>query len=225
MSAPFGHVTLPPSASTVTCAKYSGSRSGSNTPRHSRPAKSISPTVPSSKVRRNRYSPLTSTPTMSCNCSMQDILRQRPDRLQRFLASGTLPVRGQLALVDGRPLRNQRKRPRRQGARDHGSREVHGRSSSGVPGVEMRACMSTLVPIHPNRDAIEGTYSWHPATIRSPWDETLRDMHSGHLNGWCRHPSAFCAPSSFAHVTRLNANRGYAKGRFDLIAWSMGTAV
>jgi hypothetical protein len=121
MSAPFGHVTVPASASTVTRAKYSGFCSGSNTPRHSRPAKSTSPIIPSSKVKRSRYSPLTSTPTTSCNCSMQSMLRQSSDRLQRFFASGALPVRGLLALVYGRPFCHQRKRPWWQRPRDHGS--------------------------------------------------------------------------------------------------------
>ena len=40
MSTPLGQVIVPASGSTATRAKYEGSRSGSNTPRHVRPAKS-----------------------------------------------------------------------------------------------------------------------------------------------------------------------------------------
>ncbi len=101
-----------------------------NTPRHSRPAESTSPTVPSSKVKRSRYSPLTSTPMTSRSCSTKTILRLGIDRLQRLVLSCALPVRRQLVPPQDRSFCDEHKRAAWKRASDHGVGEIHRR---GLP--------------------------------------------------------------------------------------------
>src|SRR5438094_1724618 len=108
MSRPSGHVIVPASGSTSTRAKYDGSRSGSNTPRHSCSEKSTSPTLPSSKVRRSRYSPMTSTPVMSTIGSTWDMLRKRLDWLERLFPARPLPVGLELVAMEDSPFDHER---------------------------------------------------------------------------------------------------------------------
>src|SRR5712692_7003905 len=141
MSRPPGHAIVPASGSTSTRAKYVGSSSGSNTPRHSRPAKSTSPTVPSANVRRSRYAPVTSTPVMSTSCSTWTMLRQRLDRLERLITTSPLPVGDQLVVMDDRPLSHERKGATRYRAGDQFTGEIDRRGLARITGVEMRrAC-------------------------------------------------------------------------------------
>src|SRR2546427_276498 len=155
MSRPPGHVIVPASGSTSTRAKYAASRSGSKTPCHLRPAKSTSPMVPSSKVSRNRWSPITSTAVMSTSCSTARMLGQRIDGLEGLLAPGPLPVRKQLLAMDGRPFGNERECTSRQRAGDHLAREIDRRGLAGVARVEVRTGVDTFVPVNPDRDPVE----------------------------------------------------------------------
>ena len=81
ISKPLSQAIVPISGSTRTCAKKAGSASGSETPRQCRPAKSMSPTSPSSKVRRSRWSPMTSAPMTSRSLSIAMSLAEGRDRM------------------------------------------------------------------------------------------------------------------------------------------------
>jgi hypothetical protein len=98
---------------TATRAKKAGSRSGSKTPRHSRPLRSTSPTVRSANVSLRRYSATTVTPTMSTSGSINRRLRRRVDRLQRLVAPSRLPIRVEFGLMELRPVSEHHQRPPR----------------------------------------------------------------------------------------------------------------
>src|SRR5438128_5595449 len=172
MSRPPGQVIVPASASTSTRANSAGSLSGSNTPRHSRPPKSTSPTVPSSNVSRRRYSPTTSTPVMSTSCSMNAMLRQRVDRLERLFTPGTLPVGEPLLPMECSPLGDHGEGAARQRAGHELPVEADRRGLTRVAGVEMRPSVHALIPVHPDRDPVEEADPRHVPTLRAPADGT-----------------------------------------------------
>src|ERR1700720_4061277 len=136
----------------------------------------------------------------SCSLSTKAMLRQSTDRLQWLVSSRALPVRRQLALMQGRPLCDQRKRPPWKRARDHSTREIDRRGLPGVAAMELLTCVSALVPIHPDGDPVESADPRHASTIRSPCDETpaqLWPLGSDELKGRRRNEDMVCAPSSF----------------------------
>src|SRR5438552_13991883 len=98
---------------------------------------------------------MTSTSVISTSGSTRIILRKRLDRYERLLAACSLPVGEQLVVVELSPLSYQRKRAVRQRAGDELTVECDRGGSAGVPGVEVRAGMGTLVPVHPDRDPVE----------------------------------------------------------------------
>src|SRR6266536_5019845 len=131
MSRPPGQEIVPVSGSTSTRANSAGSLSGSKTPRHSRSAKSTSPTVPSANVSRRRYSPTTSTPVMSTSLSTPTCYGSGSIGSSASFASSSVPV-SELAVE-----------PDRGGL-------------TRLAGMEMRPSVHAFVPVHPDRDPVEG---------------------------------------------------------------------
>src|ERR1022692_3067968 len=153
MSKPLGQTTVPISGSTRTWAKKLGWASGSATPRPSpRSGKLTSPTTPSSKVRRRRWSPRTSTPVTSTSLSIGAILGQWSDRCRWFFVDNALPVRVQLVGVQFGPVLDMAERSLREEADDDLAREVERGLVLAVARVEVGAGVVGLVPVHRDRD-------------------------------------------------------------------------
>jgi hypothetical protein len=94
------------------------------------------------------------------------MLRQWLDRLERLLAASPLPIGHQLILMEGGPLGYESERASRQRAGDHLAGEVDRCGLTRVARMEMWTRMGALVPIHPDRDAVE------EADPRHAWNGT-----------------------------------------------------
>src|SRR5450755_5144348 len=103
---------------------------------------------------------MTSTPAMSTSSCMSSILRQRLDRLQRLVASGSFPVLSKLGAIQLGPLGGQRSRSSGQLTDDRLAVDRHRCGPSRVAGMKVRPGMVALVPEHPDRDPVERADAW-----------------------------------------------------------------
>jgi DNA-binding CsgD family transcriptional regulator len=68
--------------------------------------------------------------------------------------------------MQGRPLAHESKGARRKRTCDKLALEVDRSGLTDVPGVEMRPCVCSFVPIHPDRDPVEEAEPRHAASVR-----------------------------------------------------------
>ena len=91
----------------------------------------------------------------STNFSMSDILRKRVDRLQGPFPPSSLPVCVQLVPAEASPLGDERKRTVGERAGEQLAVQIDRGDLARVPGVEVRASMHALIPVHPDRDSVK----------------------------------------------------------------------
>jgi hypothetical protein len=95
------------------------------------------------------------------------MLRERFDRLKLVLAASSFPVGQEFVAVQFSPLSDKRKRAPRQRAGYQLTVEVNRRCSTRIARVEMRPRVRTFIPVHPDRDSIEGADSRHAENLRT----------------------------------------------------------
>src|SRR6184192_2850779 len=102
------------------------------------------------------------------------MLRKRLDWLERLFPARPLPVGLELVAMEDSPFDHERTCTGRQRPGDQLTVEIERCGLPCVPGVEMRAGMHALVPVHPNPDSVEKANPRHAETLRAAPDDAVR---------------------------------------------------
>jgi hypothetical protein len=86
---------------------------------------------------------------------MSNILRKRLDWPKGLFPPRSLPVCVQLVLVKARPLAHERKRTVGERPGEQLTVQIDRGDLARVPGMEVRASVHALVPVHPDRDPLK----------------------------------------------------------------------